>query len=59
MKGEPIIAAKAKTSLAIINNEIVEAKYRIHHIIPIVLERDEKVYHVNKRRTYCERIAQL
>ena len=48
MQGEPTIAAKAKNSLAILNNEIVEAEYKIHHILPIVLEGDAKVYHFNK-----------
>ena len=37
MQGEPTIASKAKMFLDILNNEIVEAKYKIHHTIPIVM----------------------
>ena len=59
MQGEPTIAAKAKNPLAILNNEIVEAEYKIHHILPIVLEGDAKVEHDNTWRTYCEIIAQI
>ena len=46
-------------SLAILNNEIAEAEYKSHHILPIVPEGDAKVEHENKWRTYCERFAQL
>ena len=46
-------------SLAILNNEILEAGYKSHHILPIVLELYAKVEHDNKWRTYRERIAQL
>ena len=48
MEIECTIAAKAKTSLAIINNEIVESEYKSHHIPPIVLEGYYKVEHDNK-----------
>ena len=37
----------------------MEAEYKIHHILPIVLEGDAKVDHENKWLTYCERIAKL
>ena len=59
MEGEPNIAAKAKTNLYIFNNEIVEAAYKSHHILPIVLEGVSKVNNDNKWRKYCERISQL
>ena len=59
MQGEPAIAYKAKTSLAILINEIVEAEYKINHILPIVMEGDDKVDHDNKWRTYFERITKL
>ena len=59
MEVEPTIAAKAKISLAILNNEIVESRYKSNHILPIVLEDDAKVEHGNKWRTYPERIPQL
>ena len=59
MQGEPAIAAKDKMSLNIVNNEIVESKYKSHHILPIVLEGDAKVEHENKWHTYNKRIAQL
>ena len=59
MEVEPTIAAKNKTSLAIPNNEIVEAGYKSHHILPIVLEVNAKIENDNKWRIYCERIAQL
>ena len=59
MEGDPTIAAKSKMSLAILNNEIMEAEYKSHHMLPIVLERDAKLDHGNKWRTYCERISQL
>ena len=59
MQGEPAIAAKYKTSLTILNNEIVEAEYKSNHIIPIVLEGDAKLEHDNKWRTYSESIANL
>ena len=36
--GEPTIAAKAKMSLAILNNKILEAGYKNKRILPIVLE---------------------
>ena len=51
MEGEP--------TLAILNNEMVESRYKNNHIQPIVLEGDAKVEHDNKWKTYCERIAQL
>ena len=59
MQGEPTIASKAKMFLDILNNEIVEAKYKIHHTIPIVMQVDAKVAYDNKWRTYCEIISQL
>ena len=59
MKGEPAIADEEKTSLAILNNEIVESRYKSIHILPIVLEDDAKVEHGKKWRTYPERIPQL
>ena len=59
MEGYPIIVAKDKISLAIFNNEIVEADYKSHHILPIVLEGDDKLDHDNKCQTYFERITQL
>ena len=37
VEGEPTIAAKSKFSLAILNNEIVEAEYKSHPILPIFL----------------------
>ena len=54
--GEPAIAAKPKMSLAILNNEIVWAKYKIQRILPIVLEGDAKVEHDNAWWTYCDMI---
>ena len=59
MEGEPTIAAKSKNSLAILNNEIVEAGYKSQHILLIVLEGDAKVYNGNGRSTYCEKNSQL
>ena len=59
MQGDPAIYTKAKMSLDIINNEIVEAEYKIHHILTIVLGGNTKVTHDNKCQTYCERISQL
>ena len=59
MQLEPAINAKDKISLAILNDEIVEAKYKIHRILPILLEGDAKVEHDNKLRTYSEIIVQL
>ena len=56
---EPNIASKSKMSLAIINNKIVEAKYKIQCILPIVLEGDVKVENENEWRTYCVRKSQL
>ena len=50
MEGEPNIAAKAITKLSIFNNEIVEAAYKSHHILPIVLEGVSKVNNDNKGR---------
>ena len=45
--------------LAILNNEMVKAKYKIHHILTIVLEGGAKVEYDNKWQTYRERISQL
>ena len=59
MQGEPAVAAKYKISLTILNNEIMEADYKSHNILPIVMEGDTKVDHDNKCRTYCERVIQL
>ena len=56
MQREHTVAANAKMSLAILSNEIVEAEYIIHHILPIVLEGNDKVEHDNKWRTYRESI---
>ena len=53
------IATKDKIALDIINNEIVEAEYKCHHILPIVLEGDIKVENDSKWQTYCKSIAQL
>ena len=57
--GEPTVSAKAKISLAILNNEIVQAEYKIQRILTIVLEGDAKVENNNEWRTYCERNPQL
>ena len=57
--GKPTIAAKSKMSLAILNNEIVEAKYKSQHILPIVLDGDVKVEHYNEWQTYRERKSKL
>ena len=46
-------------SLAILNNEIVEVKYKIQSILTIVLEVDAKVEHENEWRAYCEIKSQL
>ena len=59
MQRKPAIADKAKMAVAILNNDIVEAEYKCHHIIPIFLEVDVKVDHDNKWRTYSEGITQL
>ena len=59
MEVEPTISAKGKMSLAILDDDIVEDKYKIQHILPIVLEGDAKVVHVNIWRIYRERISQL
>ena len=59
MQVEPTISAKANIYLSVLNNEIVESEYEIHHILPIVLEGDAKVEHDNTWRTYCEIIAQI
>ena len=59
MDGDSTIAAKAKISLAILRNEIVEAEYKSHPILPIYLEGDAKLEHNNKWRTYCERVVKL
>ena len=59
MEAEPTIYDKARMSLAILNNKIVEAEYKIHHILPIVLEDDAKIDHENECRTYRERNSQL
>ena len=47
MERESTIAAKAKTSLAILNNEIMEAEHKRHFILPIFLEGDSEVDHDN------------
>ena len=39
--------------------KIVEYKYKIQHILPIVLEVDAKVYHNNHWRTYHDRNSLL
>ena len=57
--GEPTIAAKPRTSLAILNNEIVEVGYKSQWILPIVLEVDAKIDHDNERQTYHDRNSQL
>ena len=59
MERESTIAAKAKTSLAILNNEIMEAEHKRHFILPIVLEGDSKIEHDNEWQTYRERNSQL
>ena len=59
MEGEPTISTEDKMHLAILNNEIVEAWYKSHHIISIFLEGNAKVEHDNKWRTYHDMIAQL
>ena len=59
MEGEPNISTKDKIYLSILNNDIVEAEYRSHHILPIVIEGYAKVEQDNKLRTYSERISQL
>ena len=46
-------------SLAILNNEITEAKYKSRLFLHIVLEGDAKVEHGNKWRKYRERISHL
>ena len=46
-------------SLALTNNEIMEAEYKIKQILPIVIEGDAKEEHDNKWRTYRDRISQL
>ena len=58
-EGDPTISAKAKMSLSILNNEIVESKYKNNHIVPIVLEGGAKAENENKWQTYCERIKKL
>ena len=57
--GEPTISAKAKMSLAILNNEIGQTEYKIQCIMTIVLEGDAKIEHDNEWWTYCERDSQL
>ena len=57
MYGDSTISAKSKMSLAILNNEIVEAEYKSHPIIPIDLEGYDKLEHNNKWRKYCERVV--
>ena len=59
MEGDPIVSAKAKMLLDILNNEIVEPEYKSNHIPPIVMEGYSKGEHYNKWRTCCERITQL
>ena len=59
MEVEPTMAAKAKMSLDILNNEIVKFRYKIQHILPIVLEVDAKVHHGNEWRTYHDRNSLL
>ena len=59
MEVEPTMAAKAKMSLDILNNLIVETKYKSNHILPIVMEWNAKVDHNNKCQKYCEWISQL
>ena len=46
-------------SLSIINNEIVESKYKSQHIPPIVLEGDEKLDNDNEWQTYHERNSKV
>ena len=46
-------------SLATLNNEVLEAKYKRQHIIPIVMEGDAKVEHDNEWWTYRERNSGL
>ena len=59
MEGEPTIAAKAKLSFAILDNEIVEPRYKIQCILPIFLEGYSKVDNDNGWWKYCERNSQL
>ena len=37
IEGESTIATKSKISLAILNDEIVEAEYKSQHMLPIIL----------------------
>ena len=46
-------------SFVILNNEFLEAKYIIQHILPIVLEGGAKIEHGNKWQKYRENISQL
>ena len=55
IEGEPAISAKAKMSLAILNNEMAEADYKIQYILTIFLEDDAKLDHDNEWWTYHER----
>ena len=59
IQGKPAIAAKSKMSVVFFNNGIVEADYKSHHILLMVLEGDAKVEHDNKWRTYHDRITKL
>ena len=45
--GETTISANSKTILAVLNNETVEAEYKILPILPIVLDGDSKICHEN------------
>ena len=45
--------------LAILKSVIVEAKYKIQHILPIVMEGDARVEHDNEYWTYCESNSRL
>ena len=37
----------------------MESRYKIKHILHIVMEGDAKVDHENERQAYCERNSQL
>ena len=41
-------------ALSVLDNEIMEAEYKIQHILLIVLEGDAKLEHENECQTYRE-----
>ena len=59
IEGEPNIIAKAKMSLDILNNEFLEDKYKIQHILSKVLKGSAKLEYDNEWRTFCVRNSQL